>query len=221
MYSFKYQMKKMKIPRPTLDEELRFLHLGYDLVAGLDEVGRGAFAGPIVAASVILPFNFSALHELNDSKLLSKKKRQYLSELIKEKAVCFSIAEIPVSYINKYGIGKANQLALFKATQLLSKNMNQEKKTYYLIDGFTIKKINKFRQKAIIHGDRLSASIAAASIIAKVYRDTYMEKLSQKYQNYSFYLHKGYGTKLHRMAIQKYGLSDMHRTSFKLSKYLS
>ena len=208
-------MKTMKIIHPNFDEELRFLHLGYDFVAGADEVGRGAFAGPIVAAAVILPFHFSAKNDLKDSKVLSPLKRQQLSKIIKKEAVLYAISEVPVWHINKFGIGKSNDLALFKAIRELFERLN-DKKIFFLIDGFNVKRLKRSVQKAIIRGDSTSCSISAASIIAKVHRDEIMEKLAAHYTNFGFAENKGYGTKFHRDAIYKHGLTDTHRTSFNL-----
>lgn len=204
-----------KIFKPSFIEEKQLWKQGYLYIAGVDEVGRGCFAGPIVAAAVILPTNFSAINRINDSKLLNPKQRSILAEVIKKEALCYAISIVKIKYINKHGIGKANQLVLKKAVSSLS--LQPE---YILVDGFSISKLKKVRQKAIIKGDMKSVSIASASIIAKVYRDGLMQNISSKYEKYKFYLNKGYGTKYHREAIYKYGLTDLHRTSFKLHKYL-
>lgn len=200
---------------PTFEHESRFWNQGLHYIAGVDEVGRGCFAGPVVAAAVVLPSNFTASSEINDSKLLSAKKRSELAEIIKKHAVAYSVAEIPVSVINEVGIGKAAQTAFTKAVMDL-KHAPQ----HILVDAFRIVSFDPSMQTPIVHGDRISISIAAASIIAKVYRDELMERLHESYNVYDFITNKGYGTKKHREAIGKYGLCDLHRTSFNLTKFL-
>ncbi len=201
--------------RPTFDEEELLWDKGYKYIAGVDEVGRGSFAGPVVAAAIILPIDFNATRQINDSKLLSPKTREQLTTIIKKYAVSYSISEISVEIINQIGIGKASQKAFLNAIGLLSM-----KPDYILIDAFYIDSLDKKNQKPIIHGDAKSISIAAASIIAKVYRDALMEKLHKKFPQYNFYQNKGYGTKEHRDAIKKNGLSAFHRTSFNLTKFI-
>ena len=182
-------------------------------IAGVDEVGRGAFAGPLIAASVILPKNFKQ-NGIKDSKLLTPKKREILSKYIIENSLAYSIAKVDVSSIDKFGVGNATHKA-FKDC------LKKVKFDFVLVDGFKIKDFDNALQKPIIHGDNISISIAAASIIAKVYRDNLMRKLHKKYPQYNFLENKGYGTKFHREALRKHGLSKIHRTSFKLDKFLS
>lgn len=200
--------------KPTFDEENILWHQGLRAIAGVDEVGRGCFAGPVVAAAVILPRDFNATDEINDSKLLSPKKREKLAPIIKKSCVSYSIAEISIEIINEVGIGKATQRAFYQAVNTLT-----IKPEYVFIDAFYIDNMDRKNQKPIIHGDRKSISIAAASIIAKVYRDELMRKLNAKYPQYDFWQNKGYGTKKHRDAIKKFGLCDMHRKSFDLAIY--
>lgn len=188
---------------------------GFNLICGIDEVGRGCFAGPVVAGAVIFPNGSKLIEGIADSKLLTPKKRQDLAKRIKEMASAWSVGEISVLDINKLGIGEATQLAFTKAVENLGKAAD-----YFLIDAFYVKSLDKLKQKPIPGGDRISASIAAASIIAKVYRDDLMEKLHLTSPNYGFDKHKGYGTSLHRQMIKKFGLSDLHRKSFKLDKFL-
>lgn len=202
--------------KPTFDYELSLWQQGLQFVAGVDEVGRGCFAGPVVAAAVILPSGFNATDKINDSKKLSPKIREELAEIIKEYAVAYSIAEVSVEVINDIGIGQAAQQAFVNAIASL-----KVKPEHILIDAFVISALNKTNQTPIIHGDGLSISIAAASIIAKVYRDKLMQELPSHYSVYDFFTNKGYGTKKHREAIGKYGLCDLHRTSFALEKFLS
>lgn len=201
--------------KPTFREENALWKRGYKFVAGIDEVGRGAFAGPVVVGAVVFPRNFSPTDGINDSKLLKPRRREFLSRIIKKEAACFSIAEIPVRTINKYGIGEGTQMAFRKAIKLLPYRPD-----YVLIDAFYIKRLNRKNQKPIKKGDQKSISIAAASIIAKVHRDRLMKKLSVKYPQYKFAKNKGYGTKEHQKALKKFGLSKIHRTSFNLSRFL-
>lgn len=185
-------------------------------VAGIDEVGRGSFAGPVVAAAVIFPPFFKTtdklLEKVNDSKLLSAKTREKLSEFLK--TICeFSLSEVPVEVINAQGIGKATQNALCKAVENLQTNPDR-----VLVDGYWTQNA-PFPGQGIIKGDRKSLSIAAASILAKVYRDSLMREADHKYIYYDFLTNKGYGTRKHCAALSKYGLSDWHRRSFNLTKY--
>lgn len=205
----------MKKLLPTFNYEQELWGKGCNWIAGVDEVGRGCFAGPVVAAAVIFPKNFSGIEGVNDSKLLSPVRREKLTKEIKEKALAYAIAEVSVQIINELGIGKATQKAFQKAVQDLQVNSD-----YILIDAFYMDGFSKHKQKPIIHGDRKSISIAAASIIAKVYRDQRMRELHQQFEVYDFFTNKGYGTKKHREAIKKYGLSDLHRKSFNLTKFL-
>jgi ribonuclease HII len=201
--------------RPTFEHELLLWEQGLKHIAGVDEVGRGCFAGPVVAAAVILPSNFTATDEINDSKKLSAKKRKELEAIIKKHALSYSIAEVSVEVINKIGVGKATQQAFVNAINGLRTTPD-----HILIDAFYINAINRSIQKPIVHGDAISISIAAASIIAKVYRDELMEKLHEQYSSYDFFTNKGYGTKKHQEAIRLHGLSDLHRSSFNLRKFL-
>jgi ribonuclease HII len=185
----------------------------YNLVAGVDEVGRGAFAGPLVAAAIILPKKFKT-KGIKDSKLLTPIKREILNKYILENSLTYSICKVNVSYINKHGVGKATHKAFLNCLKKI-------KFDYVLVDGFKIKGFDNKLQKSIIHGDNISVSIAAASIIAKVYRDNLMRKMHRKYPQYNLLQNKGYGTKFHRKALKKYGLSKIHRTSFNLKKFLN
>lgn len=202
--------------KPTLDEEQYLWDGGYKYVAGVDEVGRGAFAGPVVAAAVILPASFPYLSEINDSKLLPKRKREQLATVITLYAVSYAIAEVPLLEINRLGIGLSAQKAFSQALGKLSIVPD-----YVLIDAFSLAKPHKLKQKAIIHGDGLSLSIAAASIIAKVYRDKIMDYLHDAYPVYNFKANKGYGTDEHRRKIKEYGLCPVHRASFNLRPFLT
>ena len=200
----------------TLNIETKLWNSGYSLVCGLDEVGRGSFAGPVVVGAVIFPKNCQPIKGIADSKLLKPGQREKLAEAIKKCALAWSVAEITVPTINKVGIGKASQMGFRKAIKSLRIYPD-----FVLIDAFYVKHLNKKRQKPIKDGDKICASISAASIIAKVYRDKLMKKLHKKYPLYGFGKHKGYGTKIHQEMIRLHGLSRIHRRSFNLDKYIS
>ena len=180
---------------------------------GLDEVGRGSFAGPIVGAGVIYkPFSkHDYFNEVKDSKLLSHKKRETLSTFIKENSI-WTIEKIEVDFINKFGIGRANYEVLLKVINKLKEKIGQEN-YFAIVDGYDLR-IKK--QKGIIRGDSISLSIASASIIAKEYRDDLMIKYSKLFPEYKFSENKGYGTQFHRDTIKNHGLCRIHRTSFKI-----
>ncbi len=200
-----------RLSTPTLAIERSLWRKGFRLVAGVDEVGRGAFAGPVVAAAVILPQDFTIPPNFADSKQLKPQQRKALAQVIKGKAIAYSVAEIGVMAINKFGIGKATQMAFRKAIKNLKPAPN-----FILIDAFYVKHLKRQNQLAIVKGDERSASIAAASILAKVHRDALMKKLALKYPLYGFAKNKGYGTNAHRAVLVKYGLSRVHRRSFRL-----
>ncbi|MBI4035318.1 ribonuclease HII [Candidatus Daviesbacteria bacterium] len=201
---------------PTLDFEKSLWKKGFQYIVGLDEVGRGSFAGPVVVGAVVFPKDVKLPEGVADSKLLKPRQREKLSEEIKKTAVAWSVAEIGVRHINKLGIGKATQIAFRKAIKLLEKYPD-----FVLIDAFYVKHLNRKRQRPIKDGDKICASISAASIIAKVYRDALMKKLGKIYPQYGFAKNKGYGTKTHQEAIRKYGLSRIHRKSFNLERFLN
>jgi ribonuclease HII len=200
---------------PTLEEEQKLWDKGYKYVCGVDEVGRGCFAGPVVVGAVIFPVGCGLIEGVADSKLLKASKRDILAPKIKENALSWSIAEVGVEVINEVGIGRATQLAFMEAVKNLSTPPD-----FVLIDAFYISDLIREIQKPLKDGDKISYSISAASIIAKVYRDTLMENLHKDYPDYNFAKHKGYGTKEHREAIRNYGLTELHRTSFNLGKLL-
>lgn len=199
---------------PSFTYEFSLWNQGLRYIAGADEVGRGCFAGPVVAAAVILSPTFSETKRVRDSKLLSAKVREELDLIIRKEAIGFAISEVSVTVINEIGIGKAAQLAFKRALKKL-----KPKPEFTLMDGFYLRGKRRAVQERIVHGDALCMSIAAASIVAKVYRDARMTKLHEWYKRYDFATNKGYGTKKHQLAIKKYGLSNMHRTSFNLAKF--
>jgi len=218
--------------KPSFKEEIKIWKKGCEFVIGVDEVGRGSFAGPVVAGAVVFKkgsnFKDGLLSEINDSKLLNPKKRGQLAKEIKKEAILYAVSVVGVSKINKLGIGRTTKIAIRKVIKTILlriiESSNYKPSIFVLADGFHIKYIRGIgliNQKAIIKGDRKSISIAAASIIAKVYRDKLMRKLNRKYPGYGFAKNKGYGTKLHQAAIKNYGLTEIHRTSFNLGKFLS
>ena len=195
-----------------LEYENKAYELGFDVICGVDEAGRGPLAGPVYAAAVILPRGY-IVDGVNDSKKLSEKKRDLLFDKIVDECVCYSVGTASVEEIDKINILQATFLAMRRAVDGLS-----VKPDIALIDG-NKKPGPDIEQWDIVKGDATSANIAAASIIAKVSRDRYMLKLAEKYPQYQFEKHKGYGTKLHYEMLDKYGISEVHRKTF-LKKYL-
>lgn len=180
---------------------------GYNLICGVDEAGRGPLAGAVYAAAVILPQDI-VIPGLNDSKKLSEKRREELFEIIIEKAKAYSIASVGEKRIDEINILNATFEAMNKAVNSLSIQPD-----YVLIDGNRIKGMS-IPHETVVKGDAKSASIAAASILAKVSRDRYITKLAEKYPEYGFEKHKGYGTAAHNEAILKYGPCEIHRRTF-------
>lgn len=179
------------------------------LEAGCDEVGRGCLCGPVVAAAVILPADY-ANKFINDSKKLSKSNRNLLVDQIKASALAWSIAEASVEEIDQINILHASFLAMTRAVQKLC-----IKPDHLLIDGNRFKSKINIPYSCIVKGDGKFASIAAASILAKVYRDELMEKMALQYPGYGWEKNAGYPTKLHREGILKMGLTPIHRKSFR------
>ena len=177
------------------------------IICGVDEAGRGPLAGPVYAAAVILPEGMT-IEGLDDSKKLSEKKREYLFDIICDRAVSYGIATASVEEIESINILQATFLAMNRAIEKLN-----PKAEYALIDGNNNSGI-LIESEAIVHGDSLVASISAASILAKVSRDRFMKEISDVYPEYGFDRHKGYGTALHYEAIRKYGMCPLHRPSF-------
>ncbi len=180
---------------------------GYKAICGVDEAGRGPLAGPVFAAAVILPDDCE-IEGLNDSKKLSEKKREALFDVIKEKAISWSVASVDEKVIDEINILQATYLAMRKAVEGLDIPAD-----YALIDGNRMPSLS-IDGETIIKGDANSPSIAAASILAKVSRDRFMLELCKKYPQYQFEKHKGYGTKLHYEMLTEHGISDIHRKSF-------
>lgn len=180
---------------------------GCEIVCGVDEAGRGPLAGPVCAAAVILPKGL-AIPGLDDSKKLSDKRRRELFPIIKEQALAYGIAFADHKEIDEINILQATYLAMERAIGKLGVKADMA-----LIDGNRAKDFG-LPVRTVVHGDSLSASIAAASVLAKVTRDDYMLEMAKAYPGYGFEIHKGYGTKAHYAALTELGACDIHRMSF-------
>ncbi len=180
---------------------------GYELLAGVDEAGRGPLAGPVFAAAVILPPDL-IIEGIDDSKKLSEKRRQELFDIITEKAIAWAVASKDEKVIDEINIRNATYKAMNEAVKAL-----KTKPEYVIVDGDAVKDM-EIPHTCVIKGDAKSAAIAAASILAKVSRDRYLIELDKKYPEYQFAKHKGYGTKLHSELILKHGPCPVHRRSF-------
>ena len=195
---------------PNLDHESELKSQGYELIAGIDEVGRGALAGPVVASAVILPHPASLtwFELVRDSKQLNFRKRESLFDLINKEAVAVGIGIVPSQVIDSVNILKATKLAMIQAVEKLPKQPN-----FLIIDRLTLSQC-PIPQRGITRGDKLCLSIACASIIAKVTRDHMMEEFDQIHPGYGFAHHKGYGTGEHISCLRKLGPSPIHRLYF-------
>jgi len=192
---------------PTCELKESYLSQGYELIAGLDEAGKGAWAGPVVSAAVVLPKEVD-LPGLNDSKLLSKAKRDELFDLIKKQAISFGVGIKDAYTVDEIGLAEAHRQSMREAIAQL-----QNKPDLLLVDGTGINKLG-VETICVVKGDQKSKSIAAASVLAKVTRDRLMEKYNEAHPDYGFDKHKGYGTKLHEEALVKHGPCDLHRLSY-------
>lgn len=188
---------------------------GYEWICGVDEAGRGPLAGPLVVAACILP-SYLRIPGINDSKQLSSKKREALYKQIVKSAIAYKIVFVSEEEVDNLNIYQATKKGMLEAIEGL-----KQKPDYILIDAMPLNEL-KEPHLSLVHGDAKSASIAAASILAKVTRDEYMEKMDVKYPNYGFKRHKGYGTKAHFEALEKYGPCPIHRKTFApVSKYFN
>ncbi|MDF2519839.1 MAG: ribonuclease [Clostridia bacterium] len=203
----KYDEKEIQRLHNMTEFERQCYSEGYKLVAGIDEVGRGPLAGPVVAAAVILGEGV-VIPGVNDSKKLSEAKREYLYEEIKSKALAVGVGMAEVELIDEINILNATYIAMKRAIDAMKVEPD-----FILLDAVTLKDVN-IPQKGIIKGDSLSLSIAAASIIAKVERDRLISSYDSQYPGYNFSKHKGYGTKEHMDSIRKLGLLPIHRKTF-------
>lgn len=193
---------------PSFQTEKDLAAEGFSLVAGVDEVGCGALAGPVMAGAVILPFD-SHLGGVRDSKLLSPEAREELYPLITERAIAWSIGSASIEEIAQFNIRGASLLAMRRAIEGLKISPQ-----FILVDAWTIPG-TLIPQRGIIRGDRTVKSIAAASVIAKVTRDRLMVKAALDFPAYGFEIHKGYATEIHRQAIKAHGPCPIHRLSYK------
>ncbi len=196
---------------PTLEAEERLKLQGYTLIAGLDEVGRGCLAGPVVAAAAILPLAEDCLRlfaGVRDSKQLSAAQRERLYTVVMERAVGVGVGVVSVEWIDRYNILRATRLAMQQALAALP-----VRPTYLLLDALKLPGV-RLPQLALIRGDARCLSIAAASIVAKVTRDRLMQALDQQYPGYGFARHKGYSTAEHKLALARLGPSPVHRRTF-------
>lgn len=202
-------MKKIWNAEEKLGYERALLAQGYPLIAGVDEVGRGPLAGPVVCAAVIMPLGEDELIVgVDDSKKLSEKKREQLAEEIRKRALAYSIVEIDEKTIDEINILEATKRGMKRAIESLVLVPD-----VVLTDGNMTIDI-PHRQRSVIHGDALSYSIGAASIIAKVYRDRLMDEYAKIYPDYAFEKNKGYGTAAHIQGIKEHGLCPIHRRTF-------
>lgn len=214
-------MSGMKKPNFSFERQLWKKDIKY--VIGIDEVGRGAFAGPIVAGAVIFPQKLRItkklkfIKQINDSKQLKADLRRKLSKKIKKYSLFYAVSQIEIKTINRVGIGRANHMVIKKTAKKITSQLN-DSNHLIICDGLPVPYLKK--HKAIVDGDCKSITIAAASIIAKVHRDSLMRDYSKKYHHYKFSRNKGYGTKGHQEALRKYGLTEIHRRSFDLNKFL-
>jgi ribonuclease HII len=193
------------MPDYTIEQE--WMQKGYTYICGIDEAGRGPLCGPVVAAACILPVGL-VIDGLNDSKKLTAKKREMLYDVIREKAIAYAIAEGSVEEINATNILEADLLAMRRAIAALPLPAEVA-----LIDG-NISRDFPIPAQAVVKGDAISMSIAAASILAKVYRDRLCEELDAQYPQYGIAKHKGYGTKDHMAALREHGPAPIYRTKF-------
>ncbi len=188
--------------------KLKFSKVEYE--CGTDEAGRGCLAGPVTAAAVILPDDFTN-EVLNDSKQLSEKKRDFLKPIIEMNSICFGFSHIFPEDIDKINILNASILAMHKSVEQLKISPG-----FIIVDGNKFKPFNNIPYETIVKGDGKFLSIAAASVLAKTYRDAYMIKIHEEFPMYNWKQNKGYPTKEHRAAIKKFGVTKYHRKSFRL-----
>ena len=202
-------MKKVWDANEKLRYERALLEKGYRYIAGVDEVGRGPLAGPVVCSAVIMPLDeASIIVGVDDSKKLSAKKRETLSEEIKKRAIAYTVVEISEKVIDEINILEATKLGMKQALESLGIAPDM-----VLTDGNMTLNID-LPQHSIVHGDALSYSIGAASIVAKVHRDAMMDEYAKEYPYYDFESNKGYGTAKHIQGIKEHGLCPIHRRTF-------
>lgn len=199
----------MKDPNELLLYENKEREAGVNLIAGVDEVGRGPLAGPVVCACCVMPLD-ELIFGVNDSKKLTEKTREKLFDVIKEKAISYNIALVSEKVVDEINILNATKECMVEAVNGL-----KVKPETLLIDALKLDELdNSIKQVPIIHGDAISYNIACASILAKVYRDRFMVELDKKFPEYNFKKNKGYGTAEHIKALKEFGATDIHRRSF-------
>jgi len=201
-------MSRLKQTKPNFKFERELKSQGHFLVAGVDEAGRGAWAGPVVAAAVVLPF-LNRSYGINDSKLLSPLKREQVLLKVYQHAVDIGIGVVENYELDEMGVGQATYLAMRRAVANLS-----VKPTFVLVDGFKVG-FSGTPSMGIIDGDQKSVSIAAASIVAKVARDRMMAEIDEITPGYGWAVNKGYGTAIHQIRLRELGISQWHRKSFR------
>jgi len=189
---------------------LKLNYSGFTLETGTDEAGRGCLSGPVVAAAVILPEDFHHIL-LNDSKQLSEKKRQELRPYIEEHAIAFGVSFIHQEEVDELNVLQASITGMHRSIEML-----KTQPEFIIVDGNKFKPYKDIPHETIIKGDAKFMSIAAASVLAKTYRDEYMEKIHQEFPQYNWKKNKGYPTKEHREAIRQFGITPYHRKTFKL-----
>lgn len=194
---------------PNLNFEKQAVADGFRFIAGVDEVGRGCIAGSVVAGAVILDLEKPLPKKLNDSKQLTLVQREEIAKKIKDRAVCYAVGEVDAEEIDRINILEATKKAMRIAIEKLQPGAD-----FLLVDALQLKDV-LLPQKGIIKGDSISASIAAASIIAKTYRDNMMRELHDTYPQYGFNSHMGYGTRFHWDALREHGHCPLHRKTFK------
>ncbi len=198
----------MSRPRPTLEREAALWRAGWDIVAGLDEAGRGPLAGPVVAAAVVFPAFSRPIRGLRDSKQLTPAARERLAPVVRRRAAALAVGAASVREIDRLNIRRASILAMQRALARLG-----VRPAHVLVDGLPIPELG-VPHEAIIDGDALCQSIAAASVIAKTVRDLLMERLDRKHPCYGWAANRGYGTAQHLAALAEFGFTAHHRKSF-------
>ncbi|MBQ7831857.1 MAG: ribonuclease HII [Clostridia bacterium] len=208
-------MKKVWNAEEKLQYERALQAKGYRYIVGVDEVGRGPLAGPVVCAAVVMPLDEAELIVgVDDSKKLSAKKREELAKLIKEKAIAYTMVEVSEKMIDEINILEATKLGMKQAIETLVLPEELEAKPEIVLTDGNMTLDVALPQHSVVHGDALSYSIGAASIIAKVYRDGLMDEFAKTYPHYGFEKNKGYGTAAHIKGIKEYGLCPIHRRTF-------
>jgi len=215
IFNMKFEEIKRILGLCCFEDDLSII--GYRTIAGIDEVGRGSLAGPLVAAAVILDRKKILFEGIDDSKKISEARREYLYDLIVDNCVCWAVSEVEPSEIDKYNLTRANIIAFEKALWKLRVSPDIILADHVNVKGTDSGTHGEYPAEclSIIRGDQKSVSIAAASIVAKVTRDRIMKNMSKLFPEYGFENNKGYGTKKHLLSLRKYGPTNIHRISFR------